>query len=236
MSTTSTARPRSESGRSRNGFVTRVLPVLLALLIVIASGAVHGRWTGRWSHSRALDDAVAHLARVPKVVGDWEGRDTPIDPEELQAAGVAGHVLRRYENRRGGGVVDVFLVCGRPGPISVHQPEVCYSGAGYELVDARVPVTVEAGPSQSDRFWRINVQKVGAVLPDRLHILYGWSTEGSWKASESARLDFAGSEALFKLYVIRAGGETDDDQSVLFLQQFLPVLRKSLFGTTSVEG
>src|SRR3954451_18636542 len=121
----------------------RTLPIATALALVIAAGIVHGRWTLRWSKSHAVEAAVARLEGVPTAVGDWNGQELALDPRQLTMAEIAGHVTRRYVNRRSGAAVTVLLVCGRPGPISVHTPDICYAGAGYELAG---PPTRESLP------------------------------------------------------------------------------------------
>lgn len=214
----------------------RILAGLLALAIVIASGLVYGKWTGRWSDSPALAATVARLPLVPRTLGDWEGQDITLDPRTMEQAGVVGYVARRYVNRQSGGAVTVLLLCGRPGPISVHRPEICYGGVGYEVVGDRtlLPVGEGAAPG-GDAVWAINLEKTGAVIPDRLRILYAWSADGTWKASDRPRMDFAGMPVLFKLYVVRAAGDENSapvpaaDSGLRFLRQFLPALRHSLF-------
>ena len=36
----------------------RILPIVIAVPLVIAAGYVHGRWTDRWSPSRAVEAAA----------------------------------------------------------------------------------------------------------------------------------------------------------------------------------
>ena len=54
--------------------------------------------------------------------------DMPAEAYEAAAAELEGWLARRYLHRRTGVVVHVLLLCGRPGPLSVHTPEVCYYG------------------------------------------------------------------------------------------------------------
>src|SRR5690349_8005042 len=103
----------------------RMLLPTLALLLIVGTGVVHGMRTGRWQPSAALTDAVARLDTVPMRIGDWEGEDTPLAGRE--PPGVAAHLCRRYTNTRTGEAVTMFLVCGRPGPVSIHTPDVCYA-------------------------------------------------------------------------------------------------------------
>lgn len=213
----------------------RTLPHLAALAIVIASGAVHGIWTGRWSTSRELEDRVAALGRIPRTIGDWRGQALSLDRRTTEVGEIAGYLMRRYEDPRGDALT-VLIVCGRPGPISVHTPEVCYPGAGFVASAPTSKRVIGSGPAgQPDEFWVAEFVKPGAVLPERLRILYAWNSDGIWKASAQPRLEFGASPALYKLYVVVDGAVADQpdrgDVGVEFLRKLLPELRQSLFSS-----
>lgn len=211
--------------------VRRLLPALAGLVLTVAGGASHGLLTGRWSKSRAIEDGVASLGRVPAVIGDWEGRDMSLDRRAIEVAEIDGYLMRRYRDRRGGGSVDVLVVCGRPGPISVHTPEVCYGGAGYDVESP--PAGVQLG---ADRAWAVDMAKPGPFTPDRLHILYCWGSGGAWEATDVPRMRFTGSPALYKVYILVAPATADgprDDVGERFARQFLPELRACLRSATA---
>lgn len=207
----------------------RLLSVLLLFVVVLGSGIAHGVWSGRWNVSDGPARAAARLSEVPMTVGDWDGRAGELDPRHLSVADISGAHVREYVNRRTGSVVSTLLVCGRPGPVSVHTPEICYSGVGYGLVGTR---SRYAAPALAAEFWVCDLQKPQAATPDRLRIFYAWNAEGAWLAPENPRLTFFRQPALYKLYVIRKllpGDETlENDPAVDFLKVFLPQLNKSL--------
>lgn len=182
-------------------------PVSLAwvasLGILVASGIVQGRLTGRWSTSTDLSSAVARLDELPREVGTWKGEDADVDRATLQRAGIAGGVVRRYQDVRTGSTVMVMLVCGRPGPVSVHTPDVCYEGAGYEL--AAPPSALIPG------FLGATMVRPDAVIADRLQVYWSWNAEGRWAAPGNPRLAYGGRPYLFKLYVIRSSPSAGDD-------------------------
>lgn len=213
--------------------MSRARAPLIALAVILLSGAVHGYWTGRWANSRALEDRVARLVRVPMVIGDWQGRATTLDRRTLEAAEISGYIARRYESRRDGRAVTLFLVCGRPGPISVHSPEVCYQGTGFEVGGPAVRSSFERpGTSTPDEFWMVGLVKRASVLPVSLRLIYSWSVGDRWHASDRPRFDFAASPFLYKLYLIRdVAGDLDDDREETlfeFARELLPVLRTAL--------
>src|SRR5207248_510559 len=61
----------------------------------------------------------------------WDGAAVALDPRQTEAAQVAGALSRRYTHRYTHAAATVLILCGRPGPVSVHTPDVCYSGAGF---------------------------------------------------------------------------------------------------------
>src|SRR5271165_76888 len=109
----------------------RVLPILSGAVVVIVCGVDYGRHTGRWGTLDGLEAAAARPARVRAEVGDWRSSQTELDAAQLEIAGVAGYTSRKFIHRTTGAEIDVLLICGRPGPMSVHTPDVCYASAGY---------------------------------------------------------------------------------------------------------
>lgn len=210
--------------------MSRAYPVLLVMVTVVSSGVVHGIWTNRWASSAALEQAAARMDGLPWALGDWDGQPTELDERQLAVADVAGHLARRYVNRRTGAVVTVMLLCGRPGPVSVHTPEVCYRGAGHQQVGARRKYP---GVTQGNEFWGTQFEKRRASVPEHLRILYAWNATGAWEASDSPRSHFARAPALYKLYVIRQLPREDepleDDPAAEFLRALVPALQKCLF-------
>ncbi len=151
----SRADPREEFTRRREPAVPKVkkspvIPVMIGTVLVVGSAIIDGLWTGRWKDSEERKLAVRHLDRVPMTIGDWVGRAVAVDPRELVAAELDGGVMRRYENTRTRRAITLLIVCGRPGPVSLHTPEVCYPGVGYEMAQERpetlsVPVGLRGG-------------------------------------------------------------------------------------------
>src|SRR5215210_7531380 len=113
----------------------RMFPAVLAIVTVLASGVVHGLWTDRWGMAEEPMAAAARLDQLPLDLGDWQGQ--PLDFEPSQLGPVAGYLYRRYVNQRNGASVSVSLLCGRPGPVAIHTPDVCYVASGYQAAPAR---------------------------------------------------------------------------------------------------
>jgi hypothetical protein len=211
-----------------------ILRVLGATGILVAIGLVHGSWTDRWAASSAVVRAAAgRLERLPWTIGDWEGRVGTLDRRELERTGAAGILSRRYVHEATGDRVTVLLMCGRPGPMSIHTPEVCYTGAGYQAcagpVRRLVPRGDAAGPSAGvDQFWVADFQVPDALIPERIRVLYAWSRGSGWSAPENPRLALASARILYKLYVVSELGPGEGGEGHRpadeFLGRLLPAL------------
>jgi hypothetical protein len=214
---------------------TTLLPAVATVAILLGSGYVHGLWSFRWSAAGEIRAAAERLAAVPAAFGDWSGTDAPLGDREAKVGRIDASVSRRYVNARTGRAVTILLVCGRPGPIAAHSPEVCYAGGGYEVEGERAKVAIGYGGPRPAEFWSIRVAKPDAARPERITIDYGWFADGVWTApAGEARLHFAGHPVLYKLYAIREQPRADDrpdfDPTADFLGEFLPRLQVALGG------
>jgi hypothetical protein len=203
---------------------SRYWPALAMLLLVVVSGLAHGLWTHRWTISSSLDEALTRLDRVPMDIGDWEGINFELDQRQLEIGQIDGYLARRYRNRQDGREVTVLLVCGLPGPIAVHTPDICYAGAGY--TPASFSFQEHAG------FKTAEFRKEGAILPESLRIYWSWSDGELWEAPDHPRHRFMTSMFLYKIYVIDRQLDEDrvhaGDVCKEFIRVFLPELSKAI--------
>jgi hypothetical protein len=206
----------------------RYLLLLVAAILLALSAVVHGLWTDRWATSEALRKGPAQLAALPEKLGDWEAQPLDIDPRQLARTEAVGHVARRYVHRRSGAEVSMIVLCGRPGPLSVHRPEICYAGQGYQT--AADPEAWTA-PVDDTTLWTARFVRPGAD-PAPLRVMWAWGTNGEWQAAKNPRREFALQPALFKLYVVRRLTRPDEslqrDPATDFVQQLVPALRRCL--------
>jgi hypothetical protein len=209
----------------------RPLPILIVLSVIVLSGVVDGFWTDRWTVTEELHAATAKLATVPMTVGDWDGRSLEIDARALEIGEIAGYVRRFYVNRRTGSTVTLVILCGRPGPLSVHLPETCYGGAGFEQAGERKKYSDPGRPPAE--FWVYRFQKREAAVPEYLRVWCSWGVAGAWRVVDTPRLEFSHLPTLYKMHVVRQLPRADepltDDPSLEFIRALLPELEKSLF-------
>jgi hypothetical protein len=205
------------------------------LLVVLGSGALAGLWSGRWGNSQALDRAVARLGQVPPSLGtSWDVKEDTMSERELAVAEVSGYLHRQYTHRRTGTRISVLLVCGRPGPISVHTPEVCYAGAGYVQTSRE---KTRQGPADMLCQFQVRDFRHGNVArPTLLRIFMSWGCEGEWRIPARPRWAFAGKPYLYKLYVVRQMARPDEpvekDPALDLMKELMPQLQETLFPGT----
>src|SRR5262249_55144375 len=152
---------------------------------------------------------------------------------EIGRAEIRGYMLREYINRRTGNTLTVLIALGRPGPIAVHSPEVCFGGAGFREVGLKTEQAVEADrQGKPARFWVAKFRKKSPI-PQQLRVFWSFPTAGAWTAPNHPRMAFAGNAVLFKIYVISPVPRLDEplekDPGLDFLRLFMPELNKCLF-------
>ena len=140
------------------------LAVLVCGALVVVSGAGYRVLAARLAGvSGSVFLPPGALARLPRQIGDWSGRDEPLDQRVIQATDTDDHINRTYVRRNGSEAVSLFIGYGvRFRDLVPHRPEVCYPGAGWTLestVDTEVTGTAGSSvPSRLYRFYRSGLQ------------------------------------------------------------------------------
>lgn len=210
--------------------MSRYLATTAALSLIAVCGVVHGMRSDRWQTSQALEDAMARVARVPAEVGDWKSESIEGDALAFKQAGAQAYWTRLYTNARKRQTVLAILMCGRAGRMSVHTPEVCYRGAGYELYDKPAPTPLrgesaeELGVFNTARFVK------GTGAGGTLRLYWSWNGGAGWQAPSSPRWEFRGRPFLYKLYVSQELTSINEpDAAADLLRELLPELKKVLY-------
>jgi hypothetical protein len=211
----------------------RALPAFAAFALVVCVGFLHGMWINRWAPSSGLSSALRRLADVPKSVGDWDGQDVDPnqDPEEIAQLGVEGYVCREYTQRGTGRKVLLVLVCGRPGPICVHSPDICFRTRGNEMSEETRQYVKGADGRKRAEFLSADFRdKKRDRNTPTMRVFWSWGVAGAWQAPDNPRWTFGRYPALYRMYVIQAASAASDKGRDLdFIRAVLPGLHKSLF-------
>lgn len=208
------------------------LPIGITLVtaLTVLSGAIQGRLSNRWGPSRDTLAAATKLQGIPDQIGNWQLRSSEeIDADTAALLQCAGYVLREYWNEETGETVRVAVLLGPSGPISVHLPEICYSGAGYSVAGETQRVAVPTAQGSEEEFWAVNLRK-NDFNADALRVYYAWSTGGPWSAPDDARFQFVGSPYLYKIqlasYLPPEADLETHDTCRNFLRDFATIARQ----------
>jgi hypothetical protein len=213
--------------------MVRIVLIVVAVAALVAAGVVAGIRTNRFGVREDLRTAGDRLKGVPKTVGPWvTTHEFEMDPKIQQRSEAVEYVSRVYRHRETGAQVSLLMLCGEPGPIASHTPDVCYGGLGY---DTNVPKVVRSVPIPGGKpaeYFSAKFRKPNGGDP--LQVCWAWGADGNWYASEASRGDFAFRSALYKLYLSRelpareSETTTPDDPIQEFLTVFLPEVRTAL--------
>lgn len=212
----------------------RVFPILAAIAIIVGSGVAQGLFSDRWALSPEPRASAQRLDLVARTVGDWESKDQQELTKQERAIGkIEGYLARVYVHRHSGMSVNVVLLCGRPGPISVHPPDVCLVGGGHKLL-SKNRAELEFEPGAPPAQFLVGLFRQSDVeFPSYARVFWSWSASGTWAAPDSPRLKYVGKPALFKLYlahdVVDENEPEDHDVALDFAKVFLPELQRALF-------
>jgi hypothetical protein len=151
---------------------------------------------------------------------------------------VAGCLQRSYFNAHRGVTVVVALVCGRPGPVATHTPEVCYGANGYLVGDKHlIPIEGSEVPA---KFWTSDAVRTRVSEETKVRLYWAWNGGNGWVASRDARIEFPRHKypVLHKLYVLREisgprDADAKDEPCEALLQMLLPAMQRQLFAPSS---
>jgi hypothetical protein len=193
----------------------RSLYIMAAVLVVLGTGLAHGLWTNRWLNSDEPGASAARLDNLPLDIGDWHGRELKMDPGSLAIGQIVNFKSRVYANLQTRAEFNVLVVCGRPGPISVHTPEVCFPGAGFQIVSEPLRVSLPLADDLPEaEFKTARFKRQNSSDGTEMEAFWAWTTDGRWQAPNSPRWTFGRFPALYKVYVthkVAAGGESPEE-------------------------
>jgi hypothetical protein len=211
------------------------LLVLAGFAVILTAGLVHGLWTDRWTSPRAIEEACARLRSFTPALAGWALEDQEMADSTIAKAEVSGYRRWRCVRQSDGQVLTVLLLCGRFGPLSVHTPDVCYGGVGYQVTGKIARTTFPVpGLEAPAELWTAIFRKENNPIAAPLRIYWSWHDSESWKAPDFPRLSFRRALVLHKLYVVHEiGDENAQGVGEALLQQLLPELERKLFAVES---
>lgn len=211
---------------------------LVVLGLTLMSGLVQGRLRGRWGIKADMAAAASRLESTPAKFGEWDlAASQTLGESTVKMLECAGYLCGTYRNRATGDQVNMFVLLGPTGPISVHTPDICYSSREYTIVGAREKTAVRDSNGSGAEFWKLTLRS-NDLEASLLRVHYAWSDGSAWTASDNPRFQYAGRPLLYKIQVAGPASEAAaeaEDPGQGFLRDFLPVLQKHLAGEVRGE-
>jgi hypothetical protein len=212
-----------------------LVPVLIGVALVAGATVLQGMWTDRWSGRNVAADlqqaAQVLEQKFPERFGGWEFvQELPSDPKQLERAGAVGHISRLFVNKESGAKVSAFIVCATPHDASGHTPDRCYPGAGFEIAEAEHRQSIPLADGRTAETFTGTFRKTGQTL----RVFWTYGVDGRWIAPQIARIELAGTSAVYKLYAIidetRLAGGQAPVVCADFLSALLPAFDAAVYG------
>lgn len=212
-----------------------LVPVLVGVALVAGATVLQGMWTDRWSGRNVAADlqqaAQVLEQKFPERFGGWEFvQELPSDPKQLERAGAVGHISRLFVNKETGAKVSAFIVCATPHDASGHTPDRCYPGAGFEIAEAEHRQSIPLADGRTAETFTGTFRKTGQTL----RVFWTYGVDGRWIAPQIARIELAGTSAVYKLYAIidetRLAGGQAPVVCADFLSALLPAFDAAVYG------
>ena len=101
------------------------------------------------------------LARVPLDLGNWTGRDEPVEPDLIERAQTTEYLNRTYESRKHAGLsLRLWINYSRKGDNLRHTPAICLPSIGWNQVESQTRVlSVPLGPDRSILITRLGYER-----------------------------------------------------------------------------
>ena len=207
----------------------RRYPIFVALgiatVVTLVSGLVHGRLADRWRPNTMLE-AGTRLQSIPAEFGKWRLKSSePMSELSRKMLECTGDVTRSYVNEETGELVQVMVIVGPWGPISVHTPDVCFSSRAYRRVEKAKRITIADSTGTNSDFWAETFVTSGLEARN-LRAYWAWSTGGPWSAPNGTKAAFLGSSHLYKIqlatYLPPVLDPQAEDPVHRFLKDFVP--------------
>lgn len=200
---------------------------VVTLLLIVASGLLHGEMTSRWGLSTDVATAAEALKSIPQSVGPWEQTGTcELTEAERNILHCNSYESRLYRNRESGEQIRLTLLMGPPDRMAAHTPEICYSTREFQLRETRQRVVLQTSAAAENAFWRVTFDAT-SLEGGILCVYYAWGIGDRWCAPDDARFAFPGHKYLFKLQVSTQlpsqFGNASPDACQDFLSFFAPV-------------
>jgi EpsI family protein len=101
------------------------------------------------------------LRSIPLVMGDWVGKDEPVDADIVDRAQTSEYLNRTYESRKQPGVrLRVWINYSTWGNNLRHTPEICLPSGGWSKIESMTrEINVPLGPARTMDIMRLGYSR-----------------------------------------------------------------------------
>jgi len=200
------------------------LALFLGLAIAIASGYIHGTTVDRWGVPADVVAIAQRIENLPLEIDGWDSRPgADLADQVRQLAGAEGYFSRQYTHPHSGVSINVTALCGRPGPIALHVPTVCFTNSGMRQLAKETRVRLPSDSEGARNFWMAEYEppREGPTI----RTFWAWSTDArTWSVPEDPRFAFARDPYLYRIYFSIPAGvfnqpQANDDEPSPLQQQ-----------------
>ncbi len=115
-----------------------VAAVTAGLVIIVFSVAYSIMAARLATPVNTISLSPAALERLPLKIGSWTGQEKLLDEEIVRATDTDAYISRTYSRHNASEYISLYISYGvRARDLMPHRPEVCYTGAGWTLIDRR---------------------------------------------------------------------------------------------------
>lgn len=214
-----------------------VIPLVVVAIVLAVGTYVEGTKSDRWGNAKSekLDRFTQLVTKIPKQIDDWTSVDDEINQEEFEASHCTACISRTYTNREGQRV-NVYLVSGTGRHVTIHTPDWCYVGAGFDKVtdpqQYRIPMGTDPQPTDPE-FLTTVFRKEDPLTKSEIRIFWTFSDDGNWQGPKQPKSEFGGRPAMYKMYLITnvddVGWEIESNPTMNFAKKFVPTINAILF-------
>ena len=211
-----------------------VIALLSCCGLIMASGLLHGVITDRWTDPEDIEKAVSSFQFFPLELENWKGE--LLNQDNSKDSGLAASISVRYQNQSTGKKVTVFLGCGRPGPVSIHTPDVCYAASGFDVEPQSTETFATATKEKTGKLFTARFKKTKGGEQTLLRIYWTWNAAGEWTVAENPRLQYHSQKVLYKLYILHELENLGDPPCPEVCSDLLPKLARALEEKVLLSG
>ena len=217
------------------------------LFVMTAAAAIsHGYFANRWDKRGGLQEVGQVITNMSQEsLPNWRFRESgEISDSVLEMLRTTGHASFQYEYsgnppRGNGGPtrITAAVFVGSPGRITAHDPQVCYSAIDFQGTGTRRKIEFTDADGVKQEFWTMAVSRKDDP-GHRLIVSHAWGTDGTSTAADYPRIAYMGLPYLYKIQLAMPafkGQKLDDNLSIEFLKEFLPLLRRTIQQTQSAS-